>query len=101
MRKSSFLRAAVLVGAIAAVGCTKKDGGGSGTSAASSSAPAKPGEPRKVAIEAGSHGFDPSTIEGAPGEKLILVFTRTINGECMAQVKLEGGKPIDLPKDQA
>jgi plastocyanin domain-containing protein len=101
MRKT--LCALVLV--IAAAGCTKKDGAATGGSAASGSsataAPSKPGDPRRVAIEASANGYTPSTIEGKPGEKLVLVFTRTVDGDCMAQVKLDGGKPIDLPRDTA
>ena len=97
------MRTLMLCAAIFAAGCSKSSassGSGSG-SASAASAPAKPGEARKVAIEAGSKGFVPDTIEGKPGEKLDLVFTRTVDGDCMSQVKFEGQKPIELPKDQA
>ena len=39
---------------------------------------------RQVAIEAGMDGYVPDTIPGKPGEKLVLVFTRTAEGECLA-----------------
>jgi hypothetical protein len=90
----------------AMAGCSKSNagagGGGGGSSVASAGvgAPAKPGEPRRIPIDAGQTGYTPSTIEGKPGEKLVLVFTRTVDAECMSQVKLEGGKPIDLPRDK-
>ncbi len=86
---------------VAAAGCSKSSATSSSSGSASASAAAKPGDPRKVSIEAGAKGFVPDTIEGKPGEKLVLVFTRTIDGECMSQVKFEGQKPIELPKDQA
>jgi plastocyanin domain-containing protein len=87
-----------------AAGCSKSSASSSvsaGSASAAPAAPSKPGEPRKVSIEAGSKGFVPDTIEGKPGEKLELVFTRTVDGDCMSQVKFEGQKPIELPKDQA
>jgi hypothetical protein len=92
--------------ALVVAGCSKSgasNGAASGSAAASAgaTAPAKPGEARRIAIEAGEKGFVPDTIAGAPGEKLVLVFTRTIDGDCMSQVKFAGQKPIELPKDQA
>jgi plastocyanin domain-containing protein len=96
----------LLLCVLVVAGCSKSGtttGAASGSAAASagSTAPAKPGEPRRVAIEASDKGFVPDTIAGAPGEKLVLVFTRTIDGDCMSQVKFAGQKPIELPKDQA
>jgi plastocyanin domain-containing protein len=59
--------------------------------------PAKDGT-RRVAIEAGTEGYVPDKIPGKPGEKLMLVFTRTVDSSCLAQVKTPDGKLIDLPK---
>ena len=91
--------------ALLVAGCSKatpaSSASGSASASAAASTPAKPGEPRRIAIEANEKGFEPDTIEGAPGEKLVLVFTRTIDGDCMSQVKFAGQKPIELPKDQA
>ncbi|HTJ43742.1 MAG TPA: hypothetical protein VL463_16665 [Kofleriaceae bacterium] len=86
---------------VIAVGCGSKKDNPPAPGSASAAVASKPGEPRKIAIEAGANGFAPDTIKGAPGEKLVLVFTRTVDGECMSQVKFEGQKPIELPKDQA
>ena len=52
---------------------------------------------RHVPIEAGSEGYKPETIKGKPGEKLVLVFTRTVDGDCLAKVKLPDGKEVALP----
>jgi hypothetical protein len=93
----------LLLCVLVVAGCSKSGApAGSGSAAsAGTTAPAKPGEPRRIAIEANEKGFVPDTIQGAPGEKLVLVFTRTIDGDCMSQVKFAGQKPIELPKDQA
>lgn len=53
---------------------------------------------RKVAIEAGTEGYKPDRIPGKPGEKLTLVFTRTAEASCIAQLKTPDGKLVDLPK---
>ncbi len=53
---------------------------------------------RRVPIEAGASGYVPDRIPGKPGEKLVLVFTRTVDGECLAQVKGPDGKQVALPK---
>ncbi len=52
---------------------------------------------RTVAIEAGSDGFVPDRIPGKPGEKLNLKFTRTVEGECLAELKTPDGKLVALP----
>jgi hypothetical protein len=102
----------LLLCALLVAGCSKSgattgaasgaaSGSASAGAGAASAAPAKPGEPRRISIEANEKGFVPDTIEGAPGEKLVLVFTRTIDGDCMSQVKFAGQAPIELPKDHA
>jgi plastocyanin domain-containing protein len=53
---------------------------------------------RRVAIEANQNGYVPARIEAKPGEKLVLVFTRTIDGECLEKVKVAGGEAVELPK---
>ena len=52
---------------------------------------------RRIAVEAGSKGYLPEKIMAKPGEKLILVVTRTQEGECLSQIQLAGGPLIDLP----
>jgi len=85
----------VLALALAVAGC-KKDGGGEAKPAPSAPAVAADGT-RVVPIEAGKDGYQPDKIPGKPGEKLKLVFTRTVESECLAQVKVAGGAPTDLP----
>ena len=53
---------------------------------------------RRVAVNAGKDGYRPERIAGKPGEKLVLVFTRTYDAACIAQLKAPDGKLIDLPK---
>ncbi|MGE0869104.1 MAG: cupredoxin domain-containing protein [Kofleriaceae bacterium] len=53
---------------------------------------------RHIPIEAGEKGYVPDRIIGKPGEKLVLVFKRTVDGECLAKVKAPDGKLVDLPK---
>ncbi len=53
---------------------------------------------RRVAIEANVEGYRPERIGGKPGEKLMLVFTRTADASCIAQLKTPDGKLVDLPK---
>ena len=53
---------------------------------------------RRVPVDAGKDGYRPERIGGKPGEKLVLVFTRTYDASCIAQLKTPDGKLIDLPK---
>lgn len=64
---------------------------------------AKPNEgPRKVPVEVNKEGYKPDKIAGKPGEKLTLVFTRTEESDCIAQVKVpKGGPAVDLPMNKA
>jgi len=52
---------------------------------------------RRIAIEAGTKGYVPARIGARPGEKLVLVFTRTADSTCIAQLKTPDGKLVDLP----
>lgn len=53
---------------------------------------------RRVAVDAGKEGYRPERIGGKPGEKLVLVFTRTYDAACIAQLKTPDGKLVDLPR---
>jgi len=55
---------------------------------------------RRVAIEANKEGYRPDRVGGKPGEKLTLVFTRTADSSCIAQLKTPDGKLVDLPMNQ-
>lgn len=52
---------------------------------------------RHIAVEANKEGYSPDKITGKPGEQLVLVFTRTADSECIAQLKAPDGKLVDLP----
>ena len=52
---------------------------------------------RKVDVAVNEKGYVPDRIVGKPGEKLNLVFKRTVEGECLAKLKAPDGKEIDLP----
>ncbi|MGN6104409.1 MAG: cupredoxin domain-containing protein [Kofleriaceae bacterium] len=56
---------------------------------------------RRISIEAGERGYVPDRIPGKPGEKIVLVFTRTVDGECLAELKTPDGKLVPLPKGSA
>jgi plastocyanin domain-containing protein len=98
-----------LVGAPGLVACSKEDAKAPAKTAAKDSAKdaAKaaaalgtigPDGVRTIAIEAGMEGYVPDKIAGKPGEKLKLVFTRTVDGECLAELKTPDGALIQLPK---
>jgi plastocyanin domain-containing protein len=55
---------------------------------------------RTLHIEAGREGYVPDRIPGKPGEKLKLVFTRTVQGECLAELKTPDGKLVALPMNK-
>ena len=52
---------------------------------------------RRVAIEVGTSGYAPDRVEATPGEKLVLVFTRTADSECAKFVKVGDGEKTELP----
>lgn len=102
----------VLLAVLLVVGCEKKDSAKTSDrpeikTADPGVAPAKtdpktaPNGARTVAIEANKDGYVPDKIPGKPGEKLTLVFTRTIDAECLAQLKTPDGKLVDLPLNKA
>lgn len=55
---------------------------------------------RRIPIEASKAGYTPDRIGGKPGEKLTLVFMRTADSSCIAQLKTPEGKLVDLPMNQ-
>jgi plastocyanin domain-containing protein len=96
-----MIRIAALLCLVLAVGCKKDE---------PAAAPAKPAAApvtagavgsdgvRRIDIKANADGYQPDQIAGKPNEKLGLVFTRTDDTECVAQVKTPDGKLVDLPK---
>jgi plastocyanin domain-containing protein len=52
---------------------------------------------RHIPVAVNADGYTPDKIPGKPGEKLVLVFTRTVDSSCIAQVKVPDGKLVDLP----
>lgn len=55
---------------------------------------------RRIDVTANQDGYTPDRIAGRPGEKLMLVFKRTFDAECIAQLKTPDGKIVDLPMNQ-
>lgn len=55
---------------------------------------------RTIQVNASIDGYAPERIPGKPGEKLILVFTRTSDSECVAQLKTPDGKLVELPMNK-
>jgi plastocyanin domain-containing protein len=62
---------------------------------------AKADAARKVAIEVNKKGYVPEEVVGKPNEKLVLVFTRTVKGACLEQLKTPDGKLVQLPMNEA
>lgn len=93
MRTSFVLALAVSL----SLGACKKDGGGEATKPTPGAPTVAADGTRVIPIEAGKDGYVPDKISGKPGEKLKLVFTRTVDSECLAQVKIAGGAPTALP----
>ena len=56
---------------------------------------------RKIAVEANIKGYTPGRITAKPGEKVVLVVTRTLEGECLEEIKVAGGTPVKLPMNTA
>ena len=90
-----MIRAALL--ALIVVGCKKEPEPPKPAVAAPTAQVTKDGV-RRIDVEAGQDGYVPARIPGKPGEKLMLVFTRTIDADCLAQLKTPDGKLVDLPK---
>jgi plastocyanin domain-containing protein len=92
------MRVAILLLAITVLGCEKEHAGKpppvkapvtAGTTGADGI--------RRIAVEASRKGYQPGEIAAKPNEKLVLVFTRTVEGECLSQIKVADGPVIDLP----
>jgi plastocyanin domain-containing protein len=101
VRKSSAAAAVLAIGLAAALAACKKSA--PNEPAAPVAAPVTAGTVgsdgvRRVAVEAGAKGYQPERIAGKPGEKLMLVFTRTTDSSCLEQLKTPEGKLLDLPK---
>ena len=56
---------------------------------------------RTIPVAVNDKGYTPETIPGKPNEKLKLVFTRTIESECLAELKTPEGKVVPLPLNKA
>ena len=87
---------------LALVACTKK-ADEPATQPAPATTTAKPSDgPRRIAIEANTKGYTPDKIDGKPGEKLVLVVTRTAESECISQIKMppKGTPAVDLPMNK-
>lgn len=52
---------------------------------------------RAISVEVNAEGYAPSRIVGKPNEKLMLVFTRTVDATCVEQLKAPNGDLVDLP----
>ncbi len=89
-----------LVASLAFVACKKAGDEKPADQKAAQPAAAKVDGPRVIAIEAGKEGYVPDKISAKPNEKLNLVFTRTVDAECLAQVKTPDGVLHDLPMNK-
>ena len=94
-----MIRLSIAIGlGLALVGCKKDDAKPAPAGPTPVTAGTVADGVRKVPVEATIEGYRPERIGGKAGEKLVLVFTRTADASCIAQLKTPDGKLIDLPK---
>jgi plastocyanin domain-containing protein len=89
-----------LVLSLALVACEKKEGAPKAPPATLTTGTVAADGVRTIQINASLDGYAPDRIPGKPGEKLLLVFTRTSDSECIAQLKTPDGKLVDLPMNK-
>ncbi len=95
-----MLRAALVLVIAFAAGCKKAEEAKPGPATLQTGTVAADGV-RTIAIAATIDGYQPDRIPGKPGEKLVLVFTRTVDSSCLEQLKTPDGKLLDLPMNKA
>jgi plastocyanin domain-containing protein len=95
-----MVRALVIALVFATAGCKKDDKPGKPKEAPVTAGTVQADGVRRIEIEAGMEGFRPAKILGKPGEKLLLAFTRTVEGECLAELKTPGGTTVELPMNK-
>jgi plastocyanin domain-containing protein len=95
------MKFAVALALCAVVACKKAESTKkSGAPAPTTAGTVAPDGTRAIPIAVKKVGYEPDAITAKPGEKLKLVFTRVEDTECGAQVKVDGGKAVDLPMNQ-
>jgi len=55
---------------------------------------------RRVPVTVDIKGYTPSEIAAKPNEKLILVLTRKVEGDCLSKIIIGDQAPVDLPMNQ-
>jgi len=86
-----------LVSLLFGVGCKKDDAVKPAPPPLAASVTVAADGVRHVPITADTNGYKPDRIVGKPGEKLVLVFTRTADSSCISQLMTPDKKTIDLP----
>jgi plastocyanin domain-containing protein len=94
-------RVALAVALTFAFGCKKAEKTETKPAATAKTGTVDPTGVRTIDIVANENGYVPDRITGKAGEKLKLKFVRTIDGECLSQLKTPDGKLVDLPKNSA
>jgi plastocyanin domain-containing protein len=90
-----------LVVCLVAFGCEKKDDTKPAPPPAPTVTVAKSADGvRTIPVSATADGYTPDKITGKPGEKLKLVFTRTVDSSCLSQLKAPDGTLVDLPMNK-
>lgn len=99
------MRIALVAAAVLSLAACKKDSTAETKPAAAKTAPTSTGTTspdgvRTISVEAGKDGYAPETIAGKPGEKLKLVFTRTVDSECLSELLAPDGTKVALPMNK-
>ncbi len=104
-RSPGFLALLALSAATLLPACKPAESGNQQAAAAPAAssaipAPAPAGQARRIEIGVDNKGYHPASAPARGGEKLVLLFTRTEDSECVRQVIVDG-KTVDLPLNQA
>lgn len=100
-----MVRTVAILAILAAAACKREQSAPASTagSAAASAAAETGGSAgvidglRAISVQVTGEGYTPSRIVGKPNEKLMLVFTRTVDASCVEQLKTPTGEVVDLP----
>jgi plastocyanin domain-containing protein len=97
MLRGMRIAAIVIAAAALVAGCDKKKDAEPTKPAQTAPLPPAADGTRRVAVTVDNKGYTPGEITAKPNEKLILVVTRTVDGECLSKIVVGDQPPVELP----